>query len=191
MVHCLKFEFEQGLVVTRLVNGRLSMATKDTGIKDNRWFHQDKPGNDLAVLAMATSLVSFLVVLFLRLSTEAVVATMLLVVLLPLVVFLTQSKTTKIEIDREKSAVIKSTNYRVVTTRKMYPLTEFNQVKLLTADQHVEDGYRTIQYSVVLSGAGQSLELLSVDSENEEKSIQRELAEFLGGEKNAYIEGRY
>jgi hypothetical protein len=86
------------------------------------------------------------------------------------------------------------------TTRKKYPLGDFNLVQLLTVDEPVEDGYRTIRYSVALSGAGRSLELLSADTEGEGKAIQKELAEFLelpfleGGidgwpHKNLFVQG--
>jgi len=36
-----------------LANSRLSMASKDTGIKENIWFHQDKPNKDFAVLTIS------------------------------------------------------------------------------------------------------------------------------------------
>jgi hypothetical protein len=47
-------------------------------------------------------------------------------------------------------------------------------------NQSVEDGYRTIRYSIMLSGKTRSLELLSAETEGEGKAIQREHAEFLG-----------
>jgi len=37
-----------------------------------------------------------------------------------------------------------------------------------------------VRYSVALSGADRSLELLSADTEGEGKAIQKELADFLG-----------
>jgi hypothetical protein len=109
-----------------LANSGLSMEAKDTSITDNKWFYQDKPKKDLAVLTMATGRVSLILVIFLRIKTEAVVSTLLLMMLITLVVFLAQSKTANIEIDREKAAVIKTTNYRVFTVRKKYPLGEFS-----------------------------------------------------------------
>jgi len=156
------------------------MTAKNINISGSMWLHHDKPSKDLAFMTLAIGLVSLVVVTILRPNAETVLGTLFLVTLVTLAVVLTQSKTTDIEIDREKAAVVKTTNYRVFTTRKKYPLGEFNQVKLLAVDQPVEDGYRTVRYSVALSGADRSLELLSADSEGEGKAIQKELAEFLG-----------
>jgi|GEM_PF-5138428 len=156
------------------------MTAKDISISGSTWHHQDRESKDLAFITLAIGLLSIIAVAVLRPHVEALLSALLLVSLISLVVFLAQSKTTNIEIDREKAAVIKTTNYRVFTSSKKYPLKEFEEVELRTVDEPIEDGYRTIRYSIVLSGKVRTLELLSTDTEGEGKAIKRELAEFLG-----------
>lgn len=155
------------------------MTTKDNGINGSRWSHQNKPSKDLAVMTLLISIVSFIVVLFLRTDAEAVIDTTLLVTLVTLSVFLVQTKTTTIEIDRDKGTVNKMAKYLMFTMRKSYPLQEFDGVKLLEKDDPAEEGYRIRRFSVVLSGRNRSLELFSADSETEGKAFQKELAGFL------------
>jgi hypothetical protein len=156
------------------------MRGKDISISGSTWLHQDKPNKYLALMTLATGLVSLIVIIFLRPNVETVLGTLLLVTLVTLAVFLTQAKTTNIEIDRDKGAVRKKANYLVFTMRKSYPLQEFDSITMLAKDEPAEDGYRIPRYSVVLSGKSRSLELLSADTETEGKAIQKELAEFLG-----------
>jgi hypothetical protein len=47
-------------------------------------------------------------------------------------------------------------------------------------DEPVQDGYRAIRYAVVFSGKARTLELVPAETENDGKSAQKELAEFLG-----------
>lgn len=163
------------------------MTGKDISISGSMWLHQDKPDKDLAFMTLAIGLMSLVVVFILRPNAETVLGTLVLVTLVILTVFLTQATTTNIEIDRDKGEVRKSTKYFVFIMRKNYPLREFESVTLLTKDEPVEDGYRTHRYSVVLSGKSRSLELLSVDTEIEGKTRQKELAEFLSLSKNQTI----
>ena len=177
MVNCLKFKFERGDEPQEKVR---YMTGKDISISGSMWLHQDKPNKDLAFMTLAIGLVSLVVVFILRPNAETVLGTLLLVTLVVLTVFLTQAKTTNIEIDRDKGEVRKSIKYVVFTMRKSYPLQEFDRVKLLAKDEPVEDGYRIVRYSIVLSGKSRSLELLSVDTEDRREDGPKELAEFLG-----------
>lgn len=149
-------------------------------IRNNRWLHQDKPGNSLTVLVFATGCVLVLVVLLLRLNTESVVSALLLVSLLVAAVALSQLRTTTVEIDRDKGEVVKLTKYLLFTSRKRYRLQEFDAVRLLIVDEPVEDGYRAIRYALVLSGKARSLELLSASTEAEGTAAQQELVEYIG-----------
>lgn len=154
--------------------------TAGATIRNNRWLHQDKQGNSLTVLTAATAFVSVLAVLLLRSNTEALVSTLILVSFVVATVVLSQSRTTTVEIDRDKGEVIKSTKYLLFTSRKRYRLQEFDEVRLLTMDESVEDGYRTIRYALVLSGKARSLELLSASSETEGLAARQELTEYIG-----------
>lgn len=149
-------------------------------IRNNRWFHQDRPNNDLTVLTAAAGFVSVLAVLLLRSNTEAVVSTLILMCIVVAAVVLSQSRTTTAEIDRDRGEAIKSTKYFVFAFRRRYRLEEFNAVRLLTVDEPVVDGYRAIRYALVLSGNSRSVELLSADSETEGLEARQRLAEFIG-----------
>lgn len=154
--------------------------TAGATIRNNRWLHQDKPGNSLMVLTAATGSVAVLAVLLLRSDTEGVVSTMILVFFVVATVVLSQSRTTTVEIDRDKGEVIRSTKYLLFTSRKRYGLEEFDEVRLLTVDEPVEDGYRTIRYALVLSGKTRSLELLSANTKAEGMEARQELVGYLG-----------
>lgn len=156
------------------------MITKHINISGNMWLHQDKPSKDLAYLTLATCIAAFISVVVLRPNTEAILGTLILVTLVTLTIFLTKATTTRIEIDRDKGEIRTTKKYLVITLRRRVPLREFDSILMLAQDEPVEDGYRIRQYTVALSGKGRSLELLSADSEAEGKTIQRELAEFLG-----------
>lgn len=156
------------------------MTAKGISISGSMWHNQDRPNKDIAFITLATGFLSIIAVAALRPHAEALLSTLLLVSIISLVVLLIQSKTTNIEIDREKSTVLKTISYGVFTSSKEYPLKEFEEVKLRTVDAPIEGGYRKIWYSIVLSGKVRTLELLSVDTEGEGMAVQKELAEFLG-----------
>jgi len=155
------------------------VSTENTSINGSVWVHESKPNKDLAIMTLAIGLASLIVVAFLRPNLETVLGTLLLVTFVALVVFLTQTKITNIEIDRHTAEVRKTAKYFAFTLRKSYPFQEFDAVILSAQDEPVEGGYRMPRYAVILFGKDRSMELLSTDTEAEGNAIQKEIAEFL------------
>jgi len=142
-------------------------------------------------MTLAIGIVSLTAVYVARSNAETLLGMMLLATLVVLTVFLTQTKTAIIEIDRDKGVVRKTTTYLLVfTLRNSYPLQEFDSVLLTEKDELIEEGYWMVSYSIVLTGTSRSLELYSTSVETECKKRQKELSEFLHVRANDHTKDR-
>jgi len=156
-------------------------------IHENVWIHREEPIRALVVIALLNTIVVSIVALFFSTNADTVLKMFIALSLVIVIALLFLAKSTLIEIDRKKGTVNTTVRYLLFTRRRSIPLQEFDRVEMVAKDDPVEDGYRIVRYSIVLLGGKRSLELLSVDSEREGNTRQKELAEFLVLFKNQTI----
>lgn len=159
----------------------LKSLTKITVNKktEDIWIYQLEPANTIIGVILLALFTLFFVLYALQnnlaLSRDHYLFFMLIVVFISLI--LTKKKV--LEINLRDKTINKCSQVLFFKKSKIQPITAFDSIKISPKTVPVEEGYLSKVYSLVLCGPHASIEILSLNDEEEAKKHLYELSTFL------------
>jgi len=155
--------------------GKISINKKTEDI----WIYQLEPANAMigAILAALSALFFFLYAVEnnMALSQDHYLFFIIIAVLISLLI----TKKKVLEINRRDKTINKWSQVLFFKKSKIYPINDFVSIKISPKTMPVEEDYKSIVYSLVLSGPGTSIEIVSLYDKEEAKKHLDELSTFL------------
>ncbi len=153
---------------------------KSSFVGKDIWSYHTKPEVSLVWFALwFTIIFSIAVVVLLQYNSNSVISLVLAIMVFIFVIIAIGTANTTVLINRRDATVKKSRKILFFSKDRIYPLGDFHAIRLLKKVAPIEEGYRTIFYSLVLQGKKSFLEILSTGDEDDGESLKRELSTFL------------
>jgi len=155
--------------------GEISINKKTEDI----WIYQLEPANAMigAILAALSALFFFLYAVEnnMALSQDHYLFFIIIAVLISLLI----TKKKVLEINRRDKTINKCSQILFFKKNKIYPLDDFDSIKISPKTMPAEEGYLNTVYSLLLFGPDASIEILSFNNKEEAQKKLSELSAFL------------
>lgn len=143
------------------------------------WIYYLEPGNTIAGLVLLVLSALFFLLFVLKHGTALRYHNYLFFVLIMALIFVFMTKKKILEINRRNNTIKTLSRILFFKKDKIRTLTDFDSIKICIKQEITEEGYPEIVYSLVLSGAAGSVEIVSVKDRVEAEIRLNELSTFL------------
>jgi hypothetical protein len=143
------------------------------------WIYQLEPANTIIGLILIGLLTLFFVLFAIQNNMVLNRDHYLFFILIGASIFLLITKKKILEISRRDKTINKWSQVLFFKKSKIYPINDFVSIKIFPETIPVEEDYKSIVYSLVLSIPGTSIEIVSLHDKEEAKKHLDELSTFL------------
>ena len=143
------------------------------------WIYQLEPANTIIGLILIGLLTLFFVLFAIQNNMVLNRDHYLFFILIGASIFLLITKKKILEINRRDKTINKWSQVLFFKKSKIYPINDFVSIKIFPKTMPVEEDYKSIVYSLVLSSPGTSIEIVSLHDKEEAKKHLDELSTFL------------
>ena len=143
------------------------------------WIYQLEPANTIIGLILIGLLTLFFVLFAIQNNMVLNRDHYLFFILIGASIFLLITKKKILEINRRDKTINKWSQVLFFKKSKIHPINDLVSIKIFPKTMPVEEGYLNVVYSLVLSGPGTSIEIVSLHDKEEAKKHLDELSTFL------------